>query len=58
MVLSGGNIKLVEPSNGRKDRIVTLMMANYYATFLDANILRANDGQSDLDAILAVSRIM
>jgi len=57
MVLSNANIKLVEPPTGRKDRIVTLMMGNYYATFLDSNILKSDDGQSNLDAILAVSNV-
>lgn len=58
MVLSNANIKLIEPPSRRKDRIVTLMMGNYYASFLDSNILKMDDGQSDWDALLAVSNIM
>lgn len=58
MVLSGGNIKLVEPDTGRKDRIVTTMMGNYYTSFLDADLLRTSDNKSDEEAILAVSLVM
>ncbi|MFM9972940.1 MAG: hypothetical protein ACKVQK_31575, partial [Burkholderiales bacterium] len=58
MVQSAGNLKLIEPSGGRKDRIVTLMMGNYYSTFLDAELLRNNDGVSDLQAILDITMIV
>lgn len=56
-VLSAGNIKLVEPPGGRKDRIVALMMGNYYASFLDSELLKDNGGFSDIDAILSVTQI-
>ena len=57
MVLTNANIKLVEPNTGRKDRIVTLMMGNYYASLLDPNILKTEDEGSDWDALLGVSYI-
>jgi len=58
MVLSGGNIKLVEPDTGRKDRIVTAMMGNYYASLEDAVLLKQTDNTSDEESILAVSIVM
>lgn len=58
MTLMAGNIKLTEPSGARKDRIICLMMGNYYASLIDSNLLRGNDGSSDLDAMLAVMRVL
>lgn len=58
MSLSGGNLKLEEPAGGRKDRIVTTMMGNYYASLLDAELLKKNDTTSDWEAILAVSNVV
>ncbi len=58
MVLSGGNIKLVEPATGRKDRIVTTMMGNYFASLLDGDLLKGTDDVSDSEAILSVSQIV
>ena len=55
--LTAGNIKLVEPSTGRKDRIVSLMMGNYYVSLLDSDLLRDNEGVSDQDAILRITMI-
>jgi len=55
--LSGGNIRLVEPDGGRKDRIVATMMGNYYASLLDADLLRENDTTSDEDAMLGVTMV-
>jgi len=57
MVLSGGNIKLVEPDGSRKDRIVSVMMGNYYASLLDADLLREDDGKSNMEAMLAVTMV-
>ena len=58
MTLSAGNIRLTEPSGARKDRIVCLMMGNYYASLLDSDLLRNNDNSSDLDAMLSVMRVL
>jgi hypothetical protein len=57
-VLSAGNVKLVESPGARKDRIVALMMGSYYASFLDGELLKDNDGLSDLDAILGITMIL
>lgn len=57
MMLSAGNVKLIEPSNGRKDRIVTLMMGNYYASFLDADLLKDGNSIDDEDALLALVQV-
>lgn len=56
--LSGGNIKLIEPSSGRKDRIVSLMMGNFYAGLLDLDLLKDTTGTSDQDAILNITMIV
>lgn len=58
MSLMAGNIRLVEPSGARKDRIVCLMMGNYYASLIDSNLLRTNDTSSDLEAMLSVMRVL
>lgn len=57
-VLLAGNIKLVEPSTGRKDRIVSLMMGNYYAGLLDLELLKQTTGTSDQDAILNITMVV
>ena len=52
MELVNGNIKLKEPSGGRKDRYTSVSYMNYYASFLDLNILKekkSNDISSILD---------
>jgi hypothetical protein len=58
MSLLAGNIKLIEPPSGRKDRYTSLAMGNYYASLLDAELLKDVGGQSDEDAILGVTMIM
>lgn len=58
MSLSGGNIRLVEPSTGRKDRITSLMMGNYFASLLDAELLKDNNKTSDEDAILGITMVI
>lgn len=57
MQLLAGNIKLIEPSGGRKDRYVCVAMANYYASLLDAELLKDGGSQTDEDAILSVTMI-
>lgn len=58
MTLSAGNIKLVEPTGARKDRIVALMMGNYYASFLDKDLLRDTNNVNDQDAILNITMVV
>lgn len=39
----GGNFKLVEPKKSTKDRIISLIYLNYYATLLDNELLKGED---------------
>ena len=51
MSLTGGeNIKLVEPSGGRKDRYSSVSYLNYYVSLLDQELLKDDDDQDDLDS--------
>jgi hypothetical protein len=58
MSLTAGNIKLSESNTGRKDRVSSLMMGNYYASLLDAELLKDNSGVSNEDAILGITFIL
>lgn len=51
MELVNGNIKLKEPSGGRKDRYTSVSYMNYYASFLDLNILKEKKN-NDISSIL------
>jgi hypothetical protein len=55
---SGENVKLVSSSSSRKDRIVALMMGNYFASFLDSKLLRDNDGISDWESMMNVTMVV
>lgn len=52
--VTGGNYKLVEPKRSTKDRIISLIYLNYYATFLDNELLR---GDEDSDIAASVIRL-
>jgi hypothetical protein len=58
MTLTAGNIKLSEPNGARKDRIVCLMMGNYYAGLLDSELLKQTDTSTDLETMLSVTAII
>lgn len=58
MKLDASHLKLIEPPGARKDRIVSLMMGNYYASLLDGDLIRDDDGTSDIDAMLAITQIV
>lgn len=47
MSVSGGNIKLVEPVGGRKDRYTSLSYGNYYVSLLDLELLKETEDDSD-----------
>jgi hypothetical protein len=47
MSVSGGNIKLVEPVGGRKDRYTSLSYGNYYVSLLDLELLKETENDSD-----------
>ena len=46
-----GNIKLVEPSGGGKDRYSMVSYANWYASFLDEELIRDEDSEDDYEYI-------
>jgi len=54
MVLSGGNIKLVEPSGARKDRYTAVSYANYFASLLDQELLK-DEEENDEEEMLSVT---
>jgi hypothetical protein len=58
MTMVSGNIKLVEVAGSRKDRYTSVAYGNYFASLLDAELLRDNNGLSDEEAILAVTMVM
>lgn len=51
MELVNGNIKLKEPSGGRKDRYTSVSYMNYIASYLDNNILKERNS-NNVDSIL------
>lgn len=53
MKLISGNIKLEEPNGARKDRYISVAYMNYFATFLDKNILKEKNDDGDMSDILA-----
>ncbi len=58
MSMVAGNIKLTETPGSRKDRYSALSYGNHYACLLDTELLKDNEGQSDEEAILAVTMVM
>lgn len=53
MSIISGNIKLKERSGGRKDRYTSVSYANYFASFLDKDIMR-EEGNHDDDLLNSV----
>ena len=51
MVMQGGNIKLIEPPGGRKDRASAIFYANLFSTFLDKDLIREDDNEDDFKYI-------
>ena len=58
MTMVSGNIKLSEVHGSRKDRYTSVAYGNYFASLLDSDLLRGNDGTSDEEAILAVTVVI
>ena len=56
MKFSGGNIKLEEQSGARKDRYTSVSYANYFASLLDAELLRDAD-EDGIEEMLAVTGV-
>lgn len=57
MSMANGNIKLVEPSGGRKDRYTAVSYLNYYVSLMDIELLKEKYTQSDEEEFLAFSRV-
>lgn len=52
VVVMGLNYKLIEPKRSTKDRIVSLIYLNYYATLLDNELLKGDDGAELISSII------
>jgi len=57
MKMSGGNIKLEEPSGSRKDRYTSVAYANHFATFLDADLLR-DSKEGGMEELLMLTTVL
>ncbi len=55
MSLISGNLKLIESPGNRKDRYVSVAMGNLYASYLDQELLRMEDGKTDIDVLMSVT---
>lgn len=53
-----GNFKLVEPKKSTKDRIVSLIYLNYYASLLDSELLKGDDESDYMKAIKKMNRFV
>ena len=58
MVMVAGNLKLIETPGSRKDRYTSVSYGNYYASFLDGDLLKEDDNLSDEEAILGVTMVL
>lgn len=56
--VQNGNIKLVEPKKSTKDRIISLMYLNYYASLLDSELLKNDDGMDLLKGIEKIGMLL
>jgi hypothetical protein len=53
---NGGLVKLIEPPNGRKDRVSSISYLNYYCSLLDRELLReGDDSESEWDTVSGVT---
>ena len=52
----GGNFRLVEPKRLTKDRIVSLIYLNYYASLLDTELLKGLNDDDMYSAISSMNR--
>lgn len=51
-----GNYKLVEPKRSTKDRIISLIYLNYYANFLDSELLRGDEDSEIVSSVYKLNR--
>jgi hypothetical protein len=49
-----GNIKLIESPGSRKDRYTSISYGNYYASFLDQELVREEDNEDDFSIIASL----
>ena len=49
-----GNIKLTEPSGGRKDRYSSVSYGNYFISFFDHDLIKDEDMSDDFDYLLSM----
>jgi hypothetical protein len=49
-----GNVKLTEPSGGRKDRYSSVSYGNYFISFFDQDLIRDEDMTDDFDYLLSM----
>lgn len=54
--VSGGNFRLVEPKRLTKDRIISLIYLNYYASLLDTELLKGLNDDGMYSAISSMNR--
>lgn len=54
--VSGGNFRLVEPKRLTKDRIISLIYLNYYASLLDTELLKGLNDDDMYSAISSMNR--
>jgi hypothetical protein len=55
--LVSGNIKLQEKPGQRKDRYTALAYGNYYASFLDSNLLADEDDEDEWSILEGITQI-
>ena len=51
-----GNFRLVEPKKSTKDRIISLIYLNYYASLLDKELIRGDEDTDYMRAIRSMNR--
>lgn len=58
VVVQNGNIKLIEPKKSTKDRIISLIYLNYYASLLDSELLKDEEGTEIFEGIRKISGLL
>lgn len=58
MKLVNGNIKLEEKEGSYKDRFTSISYMNWVISYFDLELLKDDSGEDDLDALLAVTKII
>lgn len=53
--VTNGNFKLVEPKKSTKDRIVSLIYLNYYASLLDKELLKGSENSDIVSTVMKMN---